>query len=90
MKDKILTREEAIELMKKGRTVSHASFLDTEWMKMIDGKIVFENGLRCEPDEFWKWRQLKSWDYYWREVEICYKSNEICIHSCTGQCKESC
>ncbi len=90
MDEEILSKEQAVQAMKDEKKVSHASFTDTEWMTMKRGKIVFENGSRCHPDEFWKYRQLKSWDYYWRIVEICYKSNEICNHKCKAQCKESC
>jgi hypothetical protein len=57
-----LSRDEAIAEMKKGNKVTHASFTDSEWMTMDRNKILLEDGVRCSPDEFWRYRQLECWN----------------------------
>lgn len=70
MADEILNKEQALNALTEGKTISHASFTDEETLKMENGKYVFEDGVKCYPDEFWKYRQLPSWNYYWRIVNI--------------------
>ena len=60
-----LTKEQAIEQMKLGKKVTHEHFSDNEWATMEYGKIVLEDGVRCSPEEFWKWRPSKSWETGW-------------------------
>lgn len=57
-----MTKEEAIEAMKSGKRVTHEWFTANEWMTMnIDGKIELEDGVKCHPNEFWRWRTDSSW-----------------------------
>ncbi len=52
-----MTKQEAISAMLRGEKVTHDYFDDNEWMTMEDGEIVLEDGVRCEPEEFWNYRQ---------------------------------
>lgn len=58
-----MTKEDAIVKMQKGKKVTHPSFTDEEWMTMNNqGQIELEDGVVCEPYEFWRWRQDEAWD----------------------------
>ena len=57
-----MTKEEAIAAMNSGKIVRHRSFSDHEWMTMDSGMILLEDGVRCTPEEFWKWRPEESWN----------------------------
>lgn len=63
-----MTKFEAIRAMQQGKLVTHKYFSPEEYITMQDGMIVTEEGYKCEPDEFWKWRTdsvwLDDWDYY--------------------------
>ncbi len=64
-----MTRQEAIKLMEQGLKVTHDYFSEDEWMTIKNGKYVFEDGVKCNPDEFWKYRQDASWDEDWSIYE---------------------
>ena len=57
-----MTKQEAIAEMQKGNKVRFKDFSPDEWMTMKNGNIVLEDGVRCCPDEFWKWRTNESWN----------------------------
>jgi hypothetical protein len=57
-----MNKNEAIAAMQAGKKVTHQWFTSDEWMTMENGKIVLEDGVRCMPDEFWKWRIDESWN----------------------------
>lgn len=61
-----LTKTDAILAMEQGKKVRHEDFSPEEWMtmegKQCNKKIVLEDGVKCSPIEFWKWRTDKSWD----------------------------
>ncbi|MDO9186953.1 MAG: hypothetical protein Q7W13_13145 [Bacteroidia bacterium] len=65
---KIMTKQKAIEEMLQGNKVTHRHFSSDEWVTMEDGKIVLEDGVKCHPLEFWKYRTDVSfnedWDLY--------------------------
>jgi hypothetical protein len=63
-----MTKAEAIEAMKNGRKVRHTYFSSDEWASMDMGLIVLEDGVTCEPDEFWKWRKAPMFDNGWSIV----------------------
>lgn len=63
-----MTRNEAIEAMKNGRKVRHTYFSPDEWVAMVLGMIVLEDGVTCEPEEFWKWRKSLIFDNGWSIV----------------------
>ena len=61
-----MTRKEAIAAMRVGLKVSHEGFTNEEWATQENGVIVLEDGVRCSPAEFWKWRQEAYFDKGWR------------------------
>ena len=62
-----MTKDEAIQAMKKGFKVTHQYFSSDEFIYMENGRIHDENGYDLD-DEFWQWRQedywLTGWDLY--------------------------
>lgn len=63
-----MTKAEAIEAMKNGRKVRHTYFSPDEWASMDMGMIVLEDGVTCEPDEFWRYRESPIFDNGWSVV----------------------
>ena len=61
-----MTRQEAIAAMREGKKVFHTGFTDEEWATQEHGQILIEDGVRCSPAEFWKWRQESYFDNGWR------------------------
>jgi len=57
-----MTKAQAIAEMQAGRIVTHRHFDKGEWMSMIKDTIQLEDGVRCTPEEFWKWRTDPSWN----------------------------
>lgn len=57
-----MTKQEAIKAMQKGQKVTHRYFTPNEWMTIENGQIVLEDGVRCSPYEFWRWRTDESWN----------------------------
>lgn len=58
-----ITKEEAIAEMLKGNKVTHKYFSANEWMThTADGRILLEDGVKCLPSEFWRWRADESWN----------------------------
>ena len=63
-----MTKEEAIELMKKGVKMTHKYSTPEEWVYIgNDGKYVLEDGVECDKYEFWKWRIQEYWNDGWSE-----------------------
>lgn len=65
-----MTKQEAIEAMRRGVRITHTAFTDDESMVIVGPYIIFEDGNHCKFDEFWKTRTTKCWeDGYsiWRE-----------------------
>lgn len=60
-----MTKSEAIEQMQLGKKLTHHYFDSKEWATMENGKIVLEDGVKCYPNEFWKWRTNESWNEGW-------------------------
>ena len=57
-----MTKKEAIRAMREGKKVTHDYFTKEEWMTMENGQLVLEDGVRCSPDEFWRWRTHEGWE----------------------------
>lgn len=47
--------------MERGEKVTHSNFCKNEWMTIDGDRIVFEDGVTCDLDEFWRWRIDTSW-----------------------------
>jgi hypothetical protein len=61
----ILTKEQAIALMKQGKKLTHRYFSDDEWITMRGNMIVMENGCSCWNNLFWQDRQGEKWETDW-------------------------
>jgi hypothetical protein len=64
-----MSRAEAIKAMREGKKVTHEYFTPTEWATMENGEILLEDGVRCHPSEFWRWRRDASFDNGWSIFE---------------------
>lgn len=62
---KTFTKIEAIELMKQGVIMTHSTFTNDETITMKESKFEFEDGCRCTPEEFWKYRKGEIWQKGW-------------------------
>lgn len=62
-----MTKQEAIQAMKEGAKVQHRYFTDNEWMSSNESGIIYtlEDGVKCNQDEFWKYRQEPFWQIGW-------------------------
>ena len=60
-----MTRKEAIAAMREGKKVTHKYFTPEEWVTQENGQLLLEDGVRCPPAEFWRWRQDPSFDNDW-------------------------
>jgi hypothetical protein len=61
-----MNKAEAIMAMVADNSiVYHDYFTDDEWMLMQNGRIVFEDGCTCEPEEFWRTRTEDIWENGW-------------------------
>lgn len=63
------TKTEAIDLMKQGVKMRHRYFSDNEWVVIEDGKMLFEDGVRCTQQMFWFDRMQDSWQTGWAKFE---------------------
>jgi len=52
---------EAIKQMEAGVKITHRYFDPEEWMTMQDGELVLEDGVKCNPKEFWNHRNSIEW-----------------------------
>lgn len=63
-----MTREEAIKAMQTHR-VRHRYFSEEEWVtQCTNGMLLLEDGVMCDPEEFWRWRQDSAWDDGWEII----------------------
>lgn len=61
-----MTKDEAIEAMKRGHKVTHRFFFPGEWVRMIySGVYMTEDGKRIYQDSFWKIRSSEVWQNGW-------------------------
>lgn len=57
-----MNKQEAIELMKSGYKITHNHFDVDEYMTIENNKILLEDGVRCNIDEFFSYRTDKTWE----------------------------
>ena len=62
-----MTKEEAIEKMKQGNSLTHPLFTDEESVSSNPSGtvLIFEDGCQCVPEQFWKYRTDKYWETDW-------------------------
>lgn len=65
-----MTKQEAIQLMKEGKKVTHIYFSDNEWVTMLpDGRYTFEDNCICSAVGFWHDRQSTQFQTDWSEFK---------------------
>lgn len=64
-----MNKQEAIQAMLEGKKVTHLYFSNDEWVTMENGQILLEDGVRCSPNEFWRWRTDAMWETDWSIYE---------------------
>ena len=64
-----MSKQEAIEAMVRGQKVRHRYFSDNEWVTMQDGRLLFEDGVRCSVTMFWSDRKDVQWETDWELFE---------------------
>lgn len=57
-----MTKQEAINAMQEGKKVTHRYFTSDEWMTMVGGDIMTEEGYKVPPKEFWQYRTDEFWN----------------------------
>ena len=57
-----MTKAQALDAMQSGQKITHRFFSPDEWMTIDNGKILLEDGVRCMPNDFFKYRSDKSWN----------------------------
>ena len=63
-----MTKEEAIKAMQTHR-VRHRFFSKEEQVtQCTNGKLYLEDGVMCDPEEFWRYRQGSVWDDGWEII----------------------
>jgi len=61
-----MLKAEAIQAMSEGKKVTHRHFTLYEWVTMTpDGNLLFDDGVKCSPMEFWRWRTDPTYDKDW-------------------------
>jgi len=60
-----MIKKEAIKALKEGKTLTHRYFTDEESMKQTGHLFEFEDGILCEPKEFWAFRDDECWETDW-------------------------
>lgn len=61
-----MTKNEAIAAMRTGKRVTHAFYLENEWITMdSDSNIVTEDGHTISDTEFWSYRKGIEWERSW-------------------------
>lgn len=66
IREKALSKDEAIAAMLQGKKVTHQHFTDNEWMKLNGHfEVEFEDGCKIDVDTFWKDRKGEGWQTGW-------------------------
>ncbi|MCF8428374.1 MAG: hypothetical protein K9I36_16685, partial [Bacteroidia bacterium] len=66
---KNITKQEALQKLDEGETLTHRNFDSSEFMKKDGIEYLFEDGVRCPIAEFWKWRITPMWYDGW-EIKL--------------------
>lgn len=57
-----MTKTKAIKKMNEGEKITHRLFSDDEWMTIDDGALLFDDGLKLNPNHFWQCRTGRTWE----------------------------
>lgn len=63
----IMSRTQAIEALKSGKTLTHRYFTSTEYIEFKDGRVRDEDGNRLGSiEDFMSYRQGEGWETGWK------------------------
>ena len=69
MENIMLSKSEAIDAVDSGHRVRHRLFTTGEFVeKGFLKDLIFEDGVQCSWNEFWKYRQIEAWDTGWELI----------------------
>lgn len=60
-----MTKDEALLAIAQGQRVTHEYFTGEEWVEKSDLGLVFEDGVECTKEEFFKYRDDLDWHTGW-------------------------
>lgn len=60
-----LTKDQAIEAMKKGEKVTHTSFAPGEFRSIVGDKIVIQDGTEIDLVEYFSHERNEAWEFGW-------------------------
>jgi hypothetical protein len=65
-----MSKEDIIEALEAGCTVSHRYFMSGEYVKMYGDMMMFEDGVQQSQEEFWGIRTNEVWNSGWSIIEV--------------------
>jgi hypothetical protein len=60
-----MTKQEAIEALKKGERLTHLTFTEDEFIYIQDGKMFDETSMPIDENHFWNYRNSYIFDNGW-------------------------
>lgn len=63
--DSGLTKDQAIEAMKKGEKCTHTSFAPGEFRSIVGDKVVIQDGTEIDLEEYFSVQRNVSWESGW-------------------------
>lgn len=60
-----MNRDEALKALEEGEVLTHRYFTSDEWMYQDGHHYVFEDGVHCPIEEFWRIRRESSFGDGW-------------------------
>ncbi|MEZ8991008.1 hypothetical protein AB6E89_17420 [Vibrio breoganii] len=73
-----MNKNQAINALKTGRTLTHRTFTTEEWITCRDGLYFFEDGAVVTPNEFWGARTKPAFEHGWELKNFFIKDKCIC------------
>ena len=80
-----MTKAEALQALDEGKKITHQHFTPNEYVQKKGNSYIFEDGVICTIQEFWKWRNHASWLDGWELFQE-YTDNEMNCKGCMGPC----
>ncbi|MCY9872366.1 hypothetical protein [Vibrio barjaei] len=63
----LLNNEQAKAALSIGKKLTHANFTSGEWVRGVGYRYEFEDGCKCDPEEFWCVRE--DFSPTWRVID---------------------
>lgn len=93
MQEKTTTQTQAKQLLKAGKIMKHASFIEGEYLREVNGVLLDEDSNQLDAQEFWRLRSAEIWQTGWsvedRQCKACthfgnlvFKKDGFCSIEC--------